>query len=74
MLELIHELREWTMWIMEAGILIYVGLEYHYDKAKDDAKKQRKTRTTKKTVQTRDGGSTVEETTETSEPILEDKK
>ena len=72
-MDILIELREWTMWLMEGGILFYVALEYHYDKAKDEAKKQKKTRTTKKTTTQKDGGSTVEEVVETSEPMEEKK-
>lgn len=49
-------------------------LEYDYDAAKDEAKRQRKTRTTKKTSESKDGTKTVEETTETSEPVREAKE
>lgn len=68
----VTEVREWTMWLMEAGILFYVGLEYHYDKAKDE-KKQRRTKTTKKTTSKVGGESVVEESTEVSEPVNGDK-
>jgi|WetSurMetagenome_2_1015567.scaffolds.fasta_scaffold1463608_1 hypothetical protein len=51
-----RETRNWTI------------KEYYYDKDKDD--KKRKTRVSKKTTQTKDGGTTVEETTETSEPVI----
>lgn len=63
------EIREWTMWAMEAGILYFVAKEFYYDKQKDDAKKQKKTRTTKKTTTQPGGGSVVEEQTETIEPV-----
>lgn len=43
--------------------------EYNYDANKDLAKAQKKTRTSKKTTQSKDGGTTVEETTEISEPM-----
>lgn len=43
--------------------------EYRYDELKDLAKSQRKTRTSKKTTQSKDGGTTVEETVETTEPM-----
>jgi len=43
--------------------------EYKYDEQKDLAKAQRKTKTSKKTTQSKDGGTTVEETTETTEPM-----
>lgn len=70
MTALLVEFREWTMWLMEAGILIVVTMEYLYDKEKDD-RKQRRTRTTKKTTTAPGGVSTAEETTETFEPIEE---
>jgi|WetSurMetagenome_2_1015567.scaffolds.fasta_scaffold916121_3 hypothetical protein len=52
--------------IFSAYILVK---EYKYDEMKDLAKSQRKTRTSKKTTQSKDGGTTVEETVETTEPI-----
>jgi archaellum component FlaF (FlaF/FlaG flagellin family) len=42
--------------------------EYNYDANKDLEKKQKRTRTTKKTT-TQPTGTTVEETTEISEPV-----
>lgn len=72
MIEFVHELREWTMWAMEAGILYYVAREFYYDRDKDLEKKHRKTRTTKKTT-SKAGESIVEESTEVSEPIGESK-
>lgn len=72
-MSLIYELREWGMFLMEAGILIVVWMEYNYDRDKDEAKKQRKTRTTKKTTQSKDGSSTTEESIETTEPVEEKK-
>lgn len=68
-----YEIREWTMWAMEAGILYYVAREFYYDKTKDDIKKQRSTKTTKRTIPQISGGSVIEETTETTEPIEEKK-
>lgn len=44
--------------------------EFRYDEAKDIEKKQKRTKTTKKTT-TQAGGTIVEESTETSEPIAE---
>lgn len=70
MIELINELREWTMWGMEAGILYYVAREFYYDRDKDLEKKHKKTRTTKKTTN-KAGESIVEESTEVSEPMQE---
>lgn len=68
MIEFIHELREWSMWAMEAGILYYVAREFYYDRDKDIEKKQRRTKTTKKTTN-KAGESVVEETTETTAPF-----
>lgn len=62
------EFREWTFWIMEAGILYYVAREFYYDRDKDIEKKQKKTKTTKKTTKGAQG-ETTEEVTETSEPM-----
>jgi len=45
--------------------------EYKYDENKDIEKRQRKTRTTKKTTTQPSGISTTEEVTETSEPMRE---
>lgn len=72
MFEVIHELREWGMFFMEAGILYYVAREFYYDRDKDLEKKHKKTRTTKKTT-SKAGESIVEETSEVSEPIQESK-
>lgn len=47
--------------------------EYKYDEAKDIEKKQRRTRTTKKTTTQPSGVSTTEETIETVEPTGEQK-
>lgn len=54
------------MWLMEAGILYYVAREFYYDKEKDD-KKQKRTRTTKKTTNLPSGDVVTEEHTETVE-------
>lgn len=69
MKEILIEIREWGNFILEAGILWVVALEYFYDKAKDDEKKHRKTKNTKKTTTGKDGTSVVEESTEVSEPV-----
>lgn len=74
MTELIHEIREWTMLLLEAGILVVIILEYVYDRNKDIQKAHKKTRTTRKTTSTKEGGSIVEESTEVSEPVQEEKK
>lgn len=63
---MLAELREWTMWLMEAGILYYVAREFYYDKEKDD-KKQKRTRTTKKTTTMPTGEIVTDEHTETVE-------
>ena len=70
---ILAEIREWGMFVMELGILLYVGMEYHYDKNKDEAKKQKKTKTTRKTTPNPSGGNIVEEVTEISEPMEEKK-
>jgi hypothetical protein len=44
--------------------------EYKYDEAKDLQKKQKRTKTTKKTT-TNPGGTVVEESIEVSEPVAE---
>lgn len=50
-------------------IMIYwMVREYHYDADKDLEKKQRKTRTSKKTSESKDGTKTTEEVVEVSEP------
>jgi hypothetical protein len=65
----------WLFWVLFTetliglGTLIFVIKEYFYDAAKDEEKKQRKTKTTKKVTESKDGAKTVEETTETSEPM-----
>lgn len=67
----------WLFIILMAGLLVelhsnyMLRKEYQYDKEKDE-KKQRRTKTTKKTTN-KAGESIVEETTETSEPITENK-
>lgn len=67
MVNFIHEIREWIMLAMEAGILYYVAREFYYDRDKDLAKEHKKTRTTKK-VTNKPGGETItEESIETSE-------
>lgn len=68
----------WLFWILMgelmAGIYtsVVVTLEYFYDANKDAQKKQRKTRTSKKVTEQRDGGKVTEEVTEVSEPMKED--
>lgn len=83
MLEAINTyLEHWypLWWSIVFVIEMFVGMatlyilikEYRYDEAKDLEKKQRKTRTTKKTTEQKDGVKVTEETTEVSEPIKED--
>lgn len=67
------EFREWTMWIMEAGILVYVMKEFYYDAAKDEIKKQKRTKTTKKATTMPDGTTVTQEDTETIESKGEEK-
>lgn len=68
----------WLFVILLAGLFVelhsnYVlRKEYDYDKQKDDIRKQRRTKTTKKTTN-KNGESIVEESTETSEPVSENK-
>jgi len=61
------QIRDWIAFIAELIICIYVVREFYYDANKDEVKKQRKTRTTKKTTQLPSGESIVEENTETTE-------
>lgn len=66
------EIREWVAFIVEWAILIVIIMEYQYDKSKDEAKKHKSTKTTKKTT-TKPGGETItEEATETHEPITKE--
>lgn len=64
----------WLFIILLSGLFVelhsnyMLRKEYDYDKQKDDLKRQRKTKTTKKTTN-KAGESIVEETTETSEPV-----
>lgn len=66
------ELRDWIGWIAEIVIAVYVVREFYYDRDKDIEKKHRRTKTTKKTT-SKAGESIVEESTETSEPVQENK-
>lgn len=63
---MLGEMREWLMLVMEAGIFYYVAREFYYDKEKDD-KKQKRTRTVKKTTNLASGDVVTEENTETVE-------
>jgi len=68
----------WLFWQLNTEIvlgcftLFILVKEYYYDYEKDEAKKQKRTKTSKKITETKDGGKVVEETTETSEPMKED--
>lgn len=44
--------------------------EYRYDEAKDNKKKEKRTKTTKRTS-TKDGTTVIEESSEVSEPVPE---
>ncbi len=68
---MLHEIREWVMLGFEAYICWILTLEYFYDANKDAAKKQRSTRTMKKTTTNKDGSNTVEESVEAIEPVGE---
>lgn len=82
-----NELRDWTMWLADwliVGLIIKsIGFEkktyemavkeYEYDEQKDIEKKQRRTKTTKKTTTDKAGTITTEESTETVEPTGENK-
>lgn len=68
----------WLFWQLNIEILLgsltflYIIKEYYYDAAKDEAKKQRRTRTSKKVTEQKDGAKVTEEVTEVSEPVKED--
>lgn len=70
---MINELREWLMLLMEAGILYYVAREFYYDRDKDLAKAQKKTKSSKKTTTDKAGVVVIEETNEVTEPVEEKK-
>lgn len=63
------EIREWLMCLAELYICWILTKEYFYDFQKDVEKKQKRTRTTKKVTQTKDGATVTEEATEVSEPM-----
>jgi hypothetical protein len=85
---LIIQFRDWTMWIFELALVVLVAKsvllerdtlrwiikEFEYDESKDLEKKQRKTRTMKKTTTDKVGTVIVEESTETSEPVGQSEK
>ena len=58
----IVEVREWLMLFFEGYICWILTMEYFYDANKDALKKQRKTKTTKKTTQP--DGTVTEENSE----------
>lgn len=66
----------WFFAILAMGLAVEIHSnymlrkEYEYDENKDLEKKQRRTKTTKKTTN-KNGESIVEESTETSEPVQE---
>jgi hypothetical protein len=59
---------------LEAYTAYWIVREYKYDELKDTEKKRKRTRTTKKVTTQPGGASVTEESTETSEPIMEEKK
>lgn len=69
----------WLFLVLVAETLVGVAIlwwtvkEFKYDEDKDLQKKHRRTKTTKRTTNTKDGQSIVEESTEVSEPIQEKK-
>lgn len=71
---MINELREWAMLLAELFICYMLVLEYKYDEKKDIQKKQRSTKTVRKTTTKKDGDSVVEESTEVNEPVADTPK
>ena len=67
----LNAIRDWLNFAAEWIIVYILILEFKYDKAKDDLKAQRKTRTSKKTT-TGSGQTVTEEISEVTEPIKED--
>jgi hypothetical protein len=63
-----------TEMVVGISTLYILIKEYRYDEAKDLAKKQKRTKTTKKVTESKDGQKIVEETTETSEPMQGEQK
>lgn len=63
---MISEIREWIMLLFEGYICWILTMEYFYDAAKD-AKKQKRTKTTKKITMTPSGDTITEESTESVE-------
>ena len=62
-------LPQWLNFLAEIAIIYILVLEYKYDFNKDIEKKQKRTRTTKKTTTHKDGSNVQEESVETVEPI-----
>ena len=58
-----------TETLVGMATLAILILEYKYDAAKDAAKKQKRTKTSKKTTTSASGQSVTEETSEVIEPI-----
>lgn len=81
--EINNFLLKWEpLWLLSVllgeGLIGYITLtwvkrEYFYDEGKDLARKQKKTKTTKKTTTQPGGASIVEEQTEVSENIPDQK-
>lgn len=61
-----NEIRDWLAFIFEGVIMVYVILEYYYDREKDILKKQKRIRTTKKATTSPTGETVTEEITETT--------
>lgn len=66
-MDFLISVREWLGFLVEIAILIVIIMEYQYDKSKDDAKKHKRTRTTKKTTVTPSGETVTEENIESVE-------
>lgn len=64
---MLAEFREWLMFLSELYICWILTMEYFYDKEKDEIKRQRKTRTTKKVTTSPTGETITEENVETTE-------
>lgn len=62
-----NEIREWIIFLFEGYICWILTLEYFYDKEKDEIKKQRRTKTTKKATTMPDGTIVTEENIESTE-------
>lgn len=62
------------MLLFEGYICWILTMEYFYDKEKDEVKRQRKTRTTKKTTTDSTGQSIIEEQTDIIESKPTDEK